>query len=161
MDELAAIFPESNILQIAGEPVDVSPMKLGEAARFSVFLKDFSQTIEGIRTAIAAREADQEAFAALDVELESLSVGEIALELLSGDTCDKVINGMTILCRHDRAFIEALELDDAVKLLGAVIASNFDMFQKKLLPAISTNMQALSARIGALPSSGLSPADTV
>lgn len=163
MDELAAILPDGNILQIAGEPVDVSPLKLGEFARFTALLKDLSRMIENASLAVRKRDEDNALLfdhGLIDAEEAQDGFASLALEVLSSTDLNKILDGLALMSRQPRAFIDALEMDDAVKLLSAVIASNFDMFQKKLLPAITANMNALTARIGPAPSSASLPTGT-
>ncbi|WP_020160516.1 plasmid segregation protein ParM domain-containing protein [Methylobacter marinus] len=126
MDELELLFSQDHAIDIGGETVDVSPVRLGELARLAKLFKGAVIEVKGTPT-------------------------EIATKLLTSGEADRIIAALSVAARQDQAFIEALELDDAVRLLAAVIESNADMIKKKLMPAISQITAALSAGASASP----------
>lgn len=126
MDELELLFSQDHTIDIDGVAIDVGPVRLGELARLGKLFKGAAIEVEGTPT-------------------------EIATKLLTSGEADRIIAALSVAARQDMDFIEALELDDAARLLAAVIESNADMIKKKLMPAISRLTAALSAGANASP----------
>lgn len=135
MDELHILFPEPQRLTIGGEPVDVSPLKIGEIPRVAKALRG---------AAIPLNEGD--------VDL---------LAVLAGDSADAVLDAVAIAVRKPRAWLDALPADAALNLAFTVMEVNADFFAARVLPALTAGMERTTARLGGLmPSSTSSPMDT-
>lgn len=131
LPELAALPPEPRLLTIAGERLDLSPIRVGELPRFLAALRPFLARL--------AEEPDW-------------------LQLLADDG-PALIQALSIAVRREPAWLEALPLDAAVHLSGVVFEVNADFFVHRLLPEIrrtGAHFDRLTPWTGMQPSSGSS-----
>jgi hypothetical protein len=126
LDELAVLLPTPKTLDINGTVVDVSPLKLGEIVKVVKPLKVLKSYFK-----------------------DGAAFQTVALDLLSSNDAEKVLDVLAVLVRQPRAFIDDLGIDDAVTVLAAVIANNMDVFQKKVLPAIQILAEQTTASLSA------------
>ena len=129
-DTFAALPPVPVSIDIAGERVDLTPLKVGEVPAFARAVQP-----------IAA----------------SLSAAPDWLALLA-EHGDAVIAVIAIATRRPVDWVAGLDLDEAVRLADAVFGVNADFFIRRLLPSVTQAAarigQALdSPTRGAMPSS--------
>ena len=65
---------------------------------------------------------------------------------------DAVIDSTAICVRKDREWMDALELDDLVRVAGAAMEVNADFFASAILPALTVVIGKVKAALGPKPS---------
>ena len=133
---LAALPPVPEPLVIAGETLEISPLKVGE-------LPAFARAVRPIASKITS-----------DPDW---------LRLLSEDG-ESVILALAIACRRPPDWVAALALDEAIRLAEVIFGANADFFIRRVVPEItrvSQHMGQLGASVipGATPSPGSSGPD--
>ena len=128
-DTFAALPPVPVSVEIAGERIDLTPLKVGEVPAFARAVQP-----------IAA----------------SLSASPDWLALLA-EHGEAAIAAIAIATRRPVEWVAGLDLDEAVRLAEAVFGVNADFFIRRLLPSVTQAAarigQALeSPRHGAMPS---------
>ena len=134
-ETFAALPPVPVTLVIGGEPLELTPIRVGELPAFA--------------------KAVQPAVATLSV---SQSASPDWLALLA-DHGEAVIEAVAIASRRPAEWVAGLGLDEAVRLAEAVFEVNADFFIQRVLPSLTEAAtrisQTLGARIpGATQSSG-------
>ena len=129
-DMFAALPPVPLSIEIAGERIDLSPLKVGE-------LPAFARAVQPIAVGLSA------------------SPDWLALLAEHGEA---VIAAIAIATRRPVVWVAGLDLDEAVRLAEAVFGVNADFFIQRLLPSVTQAAarigQALeSPTTGAMPSS--------
>lgn len=129
-DTFAALPPVPLSIEIAGERIDLTPLKVGE-------LPAFARAVQPIAVGLSA------------------SPDWLALLAEHGDA---VIAAIAIASRRPVDWVARLDLDEAVRLADAVFGVNADFFIRRLLPSVTQAAarigQALeSPTPGATPSS--------
>lgn len=132
----AALPPVPEPLIIAGETLEINPLKVGE-------LPAFARAVRSIASKVTS-----------DPDW---------LRLLSEDG-ESVILALAIACRRPPDWVAALALDDAIRLAEAIFGANADFFIQRVVPEItrvSQHMGQLGATVipGAMPSPGSSGPD--
>ena len=126
---LAALPPVPEPLVIAGETLEISPLRVGE-------LPAFARAVCPIAS--------------------QLSADPDWLRLLS-ENGESVIVALAIACRRPPDWVAALALDEAIRLAEAIFGANADFFIHRLVPEITRVSQQISTVIpGAMPSPGSS-----
>lgn len=110
-----ALPPLPILLEIAGETLEITPLKLGELPAITRALRP-----------IAAQ---------LSVEPDWLA--------LLDEHGDALIEALSLMCRRPREWLAALALDEALQLAEALFASNADFFIQRLLPSLLRVSQRL------------------
>ena len=128
-DTFAALPPVPVSVEIAGERIDLSPLKVGEVPAFARAVQP-----------IAA----------------SLSASPDWLALLA-EHGEAVIAAITIATRRPVDWVAGLDLDEAVRLAEAVFAVNADFFIRRLLPSVTQAAARIGQTLesptrGAMPS---------
>jgi hypothetical protein len=130
---LAALPPVPESLVIAGEILEISPLKVGE-------LPFFARAVRSIASKVTS-----------DPDW---------LRLLSEDG-ESVLLALAIACRRPPDWVAALALDDAIRLAEAIFGANADFFIQRVVPEITRVSQQIKTVIpGAMPSPGSSGPDT-
>ena len=129
-DMFAALPPVPLSIEIAGERVDLTPLKVGEVPAFA-------RAVQPIAVGLSA------------------SPDWLALLAEHGEA---VIAAIAIATRRPVDWVAGLDLDEAVRLAEAVFGVNADFFIQRLLPSVTQAAarigQALeSPTTGAMPSS--------
>lgn len=129
-DMFAALPPVPLSIEIAGERIDLSPLKVGEVPAFA-------RAVQPIAVGLSA------------------SPDWLALLAEHGEA---VIAAIAIATRRPVDWVAGLDLDEAVRLAEAVFGVNADFFIRRLLPSVTQAAarigQALeSPTTGAMPSS--------
>ena len=129
-DTFAALPPVPVSVEISGEHIDLTPLKVGEVPAFARAVQP-----------IAA----------------GLSASPDWLALLA-DHGEAVIAAIAIATRRPVVWVAGLDLDEAVRLAEAVFGVNADFFIRRLLPsmtqaAVRIGQTLESPTLGATPSS--------
>ena len=129
-DMFAALPPVPLSIEIAGERIDLTPLKVGEVPAFA-------RAVQPIAAGLSA------------------SPDWLALLAEHGEA---VIATIAIATRRPVVWVAGLDLDEAVRLAEAVFGVNADFFIQRLLPSVTQAAarigQALeSPTTGAMPSS--------
>ena len=130
-DTFAALPPVPVSAEIAGERIDLTPLKVGEVPAFARAVQP-----------IAA----------------SLSVSPDWLALLA-EHGEAAIAAIAIATRRPVEWGAGLDLDEAVRLAEAVFAVNADFFIRRLLPSVTQAAARIGQTLesptrGAMPSNG-------
>lgn len=130
-DTFAALPPVPVFVEIAGEHIDLAPLKVGEVPAFARAVQP-----------IAA----------------SLSASPDWLALLA-EHGEAVIEAVAIAARRPREWVMNLDLDEAVSLAEAVFGVNADFFIRRLLPSVTQAAARIGQTLesptrGAMPSNG-------
>ena len=105
----AALPPVPESLTLAGESLDITPLKVGELPAFARAVRP-----------IAAK----------------LGPDPDWLRLLSEDG-ESLIKALALACRRPSEWVSGLALDEALQLAEAVFEANADFFIRRLVPEIS------------------------
>lgn len=125
-DQFPALPPVPLICFVGGERLELTPLKLGEIPGFARAIRPLAS---------------------------SLSVSPDWLGLLA-EHGDAVIDAVAIASRQPKAWLDALELDDAVNLTEAVFEVNADFFIQRVWPSLNAAAAQIGNRMpGATPSS--------
>lgn len=125
---LQQLFPIGKEVTLSDKTFRVTPFKLGELPR--VF-----KVIEPITALVI------EALGSRQNQLVSLT--KIMVE--GGDN---VLDLIAIGSRQPRTWVDALEMDDGIELLAAVIEVNASFFVQKVLPILNREMAKATPQIG-------------
>lgn len=125
----AALPPVPVSIEIAGERIDLTPLKVGEVPAFARAVQPLAA---------------------------SLSASPDWLALLA-DHGDAVIEAIAIASRRPRDWVAGLDLDDAVRLTESVFEVNADFFIQRLLPSVTRAAARIGQTLespthGAMPS---------
>ena len=128
-DTFAALPPVPVSVEIAGERIELTPLKVGEVPAFARAVQP-----------IAVR----------------LSASPDCLALLA-EHGEAVIAAVAIATRRPVDWVAGLELDDAVHLVEAVFGVNADFFIRRLLPSVTQAAARIGLALerptsGAMPS---------
>ena len=130
-DVLAALPPVPTSLVIAGDTLEISPLKVGE-------LPIFARTIQPLAGKVTA-----------DPDW---------MRLLAEDG-ETVILAIAVAARRPPEWVRVLELDDAIRLAEALFGANADFFVRRVLPEINRVTGQLSQTLNSvIPGPGSSPA---
>ncbi len=129
-DMFAALPPVPLSIEIAGERIDLTPLKVGEVPAFARAVQP-----------IAA----------------GLSASPDWLALLA-DHGEAVIAAIAIATRRPVVWVAGLDLDEAVRLAEVVFGVNADFFIRRLLPSVTQAAARIGQTLesptrGAMPSS--------
>ena len=108
-DTFAALPPVPLSIEIAGERIDLSPLKVGEVPAFA-------RAVQPIAVGLSA------------------SPDWLALLAEHGEA---VIAAIAIATRRPVDWVAGLDLDEAVRLAEAVFGVNADFFIRRLLPSVT------------------------
>ncbi|MDG9670883.1 hypothetical protein ONV78_24300 [Hahella sp. CR1] len=123
--EWDVLAPPAHTLDIAEETLTLSPLTLGELPAL----------IRAVRPFIAQLGSEPDWLA------------------LFCDHADSLLTALAIASRQPVTWVEALALDDALKLATALFEANADFFMQRVAPGFDRLAQRLAARSpGATPS---------
>ena len=128
----AALPPVPNTLHIAGESLDITPLKIGELPAFA--------------------RAVQPLAAKLGPEPDWLQ--------LVAEEGAAVIQALAIACRKPADWVSALALDEAIALSEAVFEANADFFIRRVVPEVLRVTTGMTVRIGTLTPGPTSSSDS-
>lgn len=122
MDGFKSFPPEPRVLAAAGSLLELTPIRLGELPRLLATVRP-----------IASKLAEDPDWIALLSEH-----GQTVLDLL------------VITTRRDRAWVEALSLEEAVQVAAAAFEVNADFFVARVVPAIHAATSQLGPKLQSL-----------
>lgn len=125
-----ALPPIPEALHIAGERVELTPLRIGELPAFTRAIRPFAERL----------------------------AGEMDWPALIADHGEAVLQALAIATRRPREWVDGLPVDEAVTLASAVFEANADFFIRAVAPAITRAAASLAERVretlGPAPSSG-------
>lgn len=140
MSELETMVPQGIELLIAGEPLLVKPLKVGQ-------LPGFLRAISPVMQQMASTEIDW--------------LG------LFGERGDDLLSAIAIAVAKPRAWVDELAADEAILLAAKVIEVNADFFTRTVMPRLNGEMGGLFASTNATEATvatgamgGLTPSST-
>ena len=140
MSELETMVPQGIELLIAGEPLLVKPLKVGQ-------LPGFLRAISPVMQQMASSEIDWLA--------------------LFGERGDDLLSAIAIAVAKPRAWVDELAADEAILLAAKVIEVNADFFTRTVMPRLNGEMGGLFASTNATEATvatgamgGLTPSST-
>ena len=122
MDEINILVPETLELDIAGEHIEVTPLRLGE----------FPTMLKAVRPFAAQLEAAPDWLSLLAEHGEAL------------------LDSLSIACRRPREWVDGLALDEALKLAAAVFEVNADFFVQRVAPNVTELAERIGRRLDGL-----------
>ena len=128
-DTFAVLPPVPVFVEITGERIDLTPIKVGD-------LPAFARAVQPIAA--------------------SLSASPDWLALLA-DHGEAVIEAIGVASRRPRDWVASLDLDEAVRLAESVFEVNADFFIRRLLPSVTQAAARIGQTLesptrGAMPS---------
>ena len=127
-DMFAALPPVPLSIEIAGERIDLTPIKVGE-------LPAFARAVQPIAAGLSA------------------SPDWLALLAEHGEA---VIATIAIATRRPVVWVAGLDLDEAVRLAEAVFGVNADFFIRRLLPSVTQAAARIGQTLES-PTPGVTP----
>lgn len=121
---LSVLDAVKTVFEVQNEAIKIKPFKYKEALSVLRILKDHQDAIpfelfnEGV-----------------DVDVQIKNIMTSACE--AGAALDEI---MKLHLKKDDQWIENLEIDEAIKIILAIIKVNSDFFTEKLLPMLPTNI---------------------
>lgn len=122
MDEINILVPETVELDIAGERIEVTPLRLGE----------FPAMLKAVRPFATQ----------LDSEPDWLS--------LLTEHGEALLDALAVACRRSREWVDALALDEALNLATAVFEVNADFFVQRVAPNVTELAARIGRRLDGL-----------
>lgn len=110
------LIPEQRELQIGSETITVTPIKVRE-------LTSFAKAIEPL--------------------VDDLRGGNVDYMRMIIKSTENVITAASVALRKEREWVEALEIDQLVVAVAAIIEVNSGFFINRILPSITSGMQSL------------------
>jgi hypothetical protein len=134
--EFAAFPPLPVSIEIRGETLDLTPLRIGELPAFVRAVRPFA---------------------------EQLTTG-VDWFGICADHGEPLLDALAIAGRRPRCWVEDLSLDEAIRLAEALLEVNADFFVRCVSPEIDRVASRLAARtqaiVGGMRSSGSSPPAT-
>lgn len=109
MTDLEKLIPQDTLVQIAGESIAISPLKVGQ---LPAFLRVISPVM---------------------VHLNSANIDWLTL---FGERGDDLLSAIAIAVRKPREWVDNLAADDALLLAAKVIEVNADFFTRGVIPKL-------------------------
>jgi hypothetical protein len=134
-NSLAALPPVPETVVIAGETIEISPLKVGELPAFLRAIRPFAEH--------------------LGAEVDWLR--------LFGERGEDVVIALSVAVRRPRDWVAGLPLDAAIRLAEVVVEVNADFFIRQVTPALlrlGGRIETISSTAGRTPSSASSARGT-
>ena len=109
MTDLEKLIPQDTLVQVAGETISISPLKVGQ-------LPAFLRVISPV--------------------MAQLSQPEINWLALFGERGDDLLNAIGIAVKKPREWVDDLAADDALLLAAKVMEVNADFFTRTVIPKL-------------------------
>jgi hypothetical protein len=109
MTDLEKLIPQDTLVQVAGETISISPLKVGQ-------LPAFLRVISPV--------------------MAQLSQPEINWLALFGERGDDLLNAIGIAVNKPREWVDDLAADDALLLAAKVMEVNADFFTRTVIPKL-------------------------
>ena len=109
MTDLEKLIPQDTLVQVAGETISISPLKVGQ-------LPAFLRVITPV--------------------MAQLSQPQINWLALFGERGDDLLNAIGIAVKKPREWVDDLAADDALLLAAKVMEVNADFFTRTVIPKL-------------------------
>ena len=129
MTDLEKLIPQDTLVQVAGEIIAISPLKVGQ-------LPAFLRVISPV--------------------MAQLSQPQINWLALFGERGDDLLNAIGIAVKKPREWVDDLAADDALLLAAKVMEVNADFFTRTVIPKLD-GLFSLGQGIQAANSGSTSP----
>jgi len=131
MSDLDKLVPQAVEISLAGEVVAIKPLKIGQMPAF---------------------------LRAITPAMQQLGGNGIDWLALFGEHGDDLLTAVSIAIGKPRAWVDALDADEAILVAAKVIEVNADFFTRTVMPRLNEQMgglfeQASTATAGLTPSS--------
>ena len=131
MSDLDKLVPQAVEISLAGDVVAIKPLKIGQ-------MPAFLRTITPV--------------------MQQLGGNGIDWLALFGEHGDDLLTAVSIAVGKPRAWVDALDADEAILVAAKVIEVNADFFTRTVMPRLNEQMgglfeQASTATAGSTPSS--------
>lgn len=131
MNDLDKLVPQAVELSLAGDVVAIKPLKIGQMPAF---------------------------LRAITPVMQQLGSNGIDWLALFGEHGDDLLTAVSIAIGKPRAWVDALDADEAILVAAKVIEVNADFFTRTVMPRLNEQMgglfeQASTATAGSTPSS--------
>lgn len=136
MSDLETLIPQAVELVIDGEPLAIKPLKVGQMPAFLRAITPVMQQIGG---------------------------DGIDWLALFGERGDDLLTAVSIAVGKPRAWVDALDADQAILLAAKVIEVNADFFTRTVMPRLNMEMGGLIAQTSAavaVTTAGSTPSST-
>ena len=132
MSDLETLIPQAVELVIDGEPLAIKPLKVGQMPAFLRAITPVMQQIGG---------------------------DGIDWLALFGERGDDLLTAVSIAVGKPRAWVDALDADQAILLAAKVIEVNADFFTRTVMPRLD-GLIALTGATAAMATGGSTPSST-
>ena len=132
MSDLEALIPQAVELVIDGEPLAIKPLKVGQMPAFLRAITPVMQQIGG---------------------------DGIDWLALFGERGDDLLTAVSIAVGKPRAWVDALDADQAILLAAKVLEVNADFFTRTVMPRLDGLIAQTSAAV-AVTTAGSTPSST-
>jgi hypothetical protein len=150
METLEKIAPAPNSLDVAGETLDLTPVRTLELPRLVGAIKPVFADIKELLLAYKTLDNAQLEQRILTLVLDK---ADLAVEC--------IIAACAVGARKPRPWVDALELDDLIRLFGKLLEVNGDFLARKVLPMFAKVIEGMIETVVGLKSSTpLSEQDT-
>lgn len=131
MSDLDKLVPQAVELSLAGDVIAIKPLKIGQMPAF---------------------------LRAITPVMQQLGSNGIDWLALFGEHGDDLLTAVSIAIGKPRAWVDALDADEAILVAAKVIEVNADFFTRTVMPRLNEQMgglfeQASTATAGSTPSS--------
>lgn len=136
MSDLETLIPQAVELVIDGEPLAIKPLKVGQMPAFLRAITPVMQQIGG---------------------------DGIDWLALFGERGDDLLTAVSIAVGKPRAWVDALDADQAILLAAKVLEVNADFFTRTVMPRLNVEMGGLIAQTSAavaVTTAGSTPSST-
>jgi hypothetical protein len=127
MDDFASFPPQPQSLEIAGDTLALTPIRVGEVPALLAAIKPIAPHLVN---------------------------GDPDWLALLTEHGDAILDALAIAARRPREWVEALSLDDAVQLATALFEVNVDFFVQRVVPAIQSAAARIDRNVRA---AGMTP----
>lgn len=127
MDDFATFPPQPQSLDIAGDTLALTPIRVGEVPALLAAIKPIAPHLVN---------------------------GDPDWLALLTEHGDAILDALAIAARRPREWVEALSLDDAVQLATALFEVNVDFFVQRVVPAIQSAAARIDRNVRA---AGMTP----
>lgn len=127
MDDFATFPPQPQSLEIAGDTLALTPIRVGEVPALLAAIKPIAPHLVN---------------------------GDPDWLALLTEHGDAILDALAIAARRPREWVEALSLDDAVLLATALFEVNVDFFVQRVVPAIQSAAARIDRNVRA---AGMTP----
>jgi hypothetical protein len=136
METLEKIAPAPNILPIDEEALELTPIRTLELPRLLKAIKPIFPDIKELLLTYKTLDDAQLEQRILTLVLDK---ADVALEC--------IIAACAIAARKPQAWVDALELDDLVRLFGKLLEVNGDFLAQKVLPAFTQMIEGMTEMV--------------